>query len=189
MLYNEGWILRLVLDAFDRHRLPRHPLSPLESARWFSEPLLPSAFLPRARRDPLGESWTHADGVVGHFNIGLGGRADLSLAKRATQFIVTEAKMFSRLSSGVSHARYYDQAARNVGCIAEVLARAGRDPADLSGLGFYLIAPQKQFDEGAFHVESGKSGGLARSPKRSPELTTINARSRRGVVRTEGYLL
>ena len=58
--------------------------------------------------------------------------------------------MFSRLSSGVSHASYYDQAARNVGCMAEVLARAGRDPADLSRLGFYLIAPQKQFDEGAF---------------------------------------
>ena len=150
VLYNEGWMLRLVLDAFDRLRPDSHPLSPRESATWFSEGLLPSAFLPRSRRDPLGESWTHADGVVGHVKIGMGGRTDVRLADGATQFVVLEAKMFSKLSSGVTHARYYDQAARSVGCIAEMLARAKRTPADLARLAFHVVAPRSQIDDGTF---------------------------------------
>jgi hypothetical protein len=66
-LYNEGWLLRIFLDWFSTHRVDKHPLSFSEGARWFSEALLLSAFLPRSREDPLGESRTHADGVIGHF--------------------------------------------------------------------------------------------------------------------------
>jgi hypothetical protein len=29
-----------------------------------------SAFLPQSRGDKLGENYTHADGVIGHFSIG-----------------------------------------------------------------------------------------------------------------------
>ena len=123
-LFGEGWLLRLFLDLFSTHRVDNHPLSFSQRARWFSEALLPSAFLPRYRGDPLAESWTHADGVIGHFHIGHVGRADLSLSHDASQFIVLEAKMFSKLSSGVTHARYFDQAARTVACMAEVLRRA-----------------------------------------------------------------
>ena len=59
-LYNEGWLLRIILDWFSIHELEDHPLAFSDSAKWFSEGLLPSAFLPRSRQDPLGESWTHA---------------------------------------------------------------------------------------------------------------------------------
>lgn len=150
VLYNEGWLLRLVLDAFDRYRPFGHPLAPADGAGWFSEALLPSAFLPSSRSDPLGESWTHADGVVGHFDVGRTGRADLELAEGASQFVVIEAKMFSKLSPGISHARYYDQAARNVACMAEVLYRARKDPSELQHLAFFVVAPQSQIDDGAF---------------------------------------
>ncbi len=47
----------------------------------------------------------------------------------ATQFVVAEGKMYSPLSPGVTHARYFDQAARTVACIAEVLRRGKRTPA------------------------------------------------------------
>jgi hypothetical protein len=144
ILYNEGWLLRLILDWFSTHRVQNHPLSFSESARWFSEALLPSAFLPRSRQDPLGEAYTHADGVIGHFEIGSRGRGDLRLLKDANHFVVLEAKMFSRLSPGVSHARYFDQAARNVACMAEVLKAREKPVEGYSRLGFYVLAPSEQ---------------------------------------------
>ena len=73
--------------------------------------------------------------------------ADASLAKDAAQFIVTEAKLFSPLAPGVTHARYFDQAARNVACIAEMLCRAERHPEQLSSLGFFVLAPAEQIGE------------------------------------------
>ena len=123
LLYNEGWLLRLVLDWFSRHSVQDHPLTFAAGSRWFSEALLPSPFPARYRGDKLAENWTHADGVVGHFQIGKKGRTDLKLLPGATQFIVLEAKIFSSLSPGVTHASYYDQAARTVACMAEVLRR------------------------------------------------------------------
>ncbi len=46
VLYNEGWLLRLVLDWFSRESGTAHPLQFVSGARWFSEALLPSQFLP-----------------------------------------------------------------------------------------------------------------------------------------------
>ena len=129
VLFNESWLLRIVIDWFERHGGDRYPLSHLPGSRWFSEAWLPSAFLPRYRGDRLAESRTHADGVIGHFTIGDPGTAGLALAADARQFVVIEGKLFNRLSAGVKNAPYYDQAARSVACIAEALRRAGRDPA------------------------------------------------------------
>ncbi len=63
VLFNEGWLLRIVLDWFERHGGDRYPMSPLPGARWFSEAWLPSAFMARFRGDRLAESRTHADAV------------------------------------------------------------------------------------------------------------------------------
>src|SRR2546425_6409929 len=65
-LYNEGWMLRLVLDWFDQNRGLGHELAFLPGARWYSEALLASRFLPERRGDNRAESFTHADGVIGH---------------------------------------------------------------------------------------------------------------------------
>ena len=150
LLYNEGWLLRLVLDWFSTHPVPDHPLTCSENAQWFSEALLPSPFLSRYKGDHLAETWTHADGVIGHFQIGGKNRTGLSLVRAATQLVVLEAKLFSGLSVSVKNALYYDQAARNVACIAEVLHRAHRRSVDMTQLGFYLLAPQAQIQKGVF---------------------------------------
>jgi hypothetical protein len=153
LLYNEGWLLRLVIDWFSMNDVPNHPLSFPRNARWYSEALLPSAFLARRRADRLAESWTHVDAAIGHFEIGKDAKADLSLLPDAEHFVVLEAKMFSRLSSGVKNAKYFDQAARTVACVAKVLKRADRHPSNLSHLGFYVLAPQSQIDAGRFDRE------------------------------------
>jgi hypothetical protein len=150
MLYNEGWLLRLVLDWLAEHEVQGHPLRFAPGASWYSEALLPSAFIARHQGDRLAEAWTHADGVVGHFEIGSKAKSDLSIRPDATQFLVLEAKMFSGLSRGVTRAPAFDQAARTVACIAQALRRAGRQPAALQRLGFYVLAPQAQIELGLF---------------------------------------
>ena len=150
LLYNEGWLLRLVLDWTARNRTAGSALSPAAGATWFSEALLPSRFLPRDRGDPLAESHTHADGVVGQIAVGQAGLTDLQLAPQATQLVVLEAKLGSKLSAGTKNAPGYDQAARTVACMAEVLRRADRPATEFSALGFYVLAPQAQIAAGVF---------------------------------------
>ena len=58
--------------------------------------------------------------------------------------------MFSRLSSGITHAKDYNQAARTVGCIAEVLRCANRDPKEMESLSFSLFAPAQQIEKNVF---------------------------------------
>lgn len=153
MYFNEGWLLRLVLDWFSHHYSIEHVLSFHSDARWFSEALLPSQFFARKQGDHLAEGWTHADGVIGHVAIGDSALADTKLINRATQLVITEAKLFSTLSSGVKNATYFDQAARNVACIAEVLARARRRPEQLTSLGFFVLAPSEQISLNLFKQE------------------------------------
>ena len=156
-LYNEGWLLRLVLDWFSRQAPFDHELSFSEGCTWFSEALLPSQFLARFRGDPLSESWTRADGVIGHIRIGRDGKTDTSLALDAKHLVVAEAKMFSRLSAGVTHASYFNQAARYAACVAELLCRADRGPADLERLGLYVLAPAETISYGRFQKPLEKS--------------------------------
>jgi len=156
-LYNEGWLLRLILDWFSANKVDNHSLAFTEGVEWFSEALLPTAFPPKRRGHSKGEAWTHADGVIGHFTIGHVGKADLSLSPSGTHFIVLEAKMFSKLSAGVTHAKYFDQAARTVACMAEVLKRASRQPSKLSGFGLYVLAPDEQISRGIFEEEMDKN--------------------------------
>jgi len=149
-LFNESWMLRLVLDWFDRNRGTKHPLSFAPEARWYSGALLPSHFLPKVRGDTKAESYTHADGVIGHFAIASGERGDAKLLPGVKQFVVTEAKLGSSLSAGTKNAPTYDQAARTVACIAQMLAIAKVSPASVDHLAFFVIAPEAQIRSGVF---------------------------------------
>lgn len=149
-LYNEGWMLRLVLDWFDRNRGVTHELAFLPEARWYSEALLAPPFLPEVRGDKRAESFTHADGVVGHFSIRPGERAEATLLPNARQLLVIEAKLGSSLSAGVKNASNYDQAARNVACMANMLVTKQLSPKSLERLAFYVVAPRGQIDAGVF---------------------------------------
>ena len=50
-LYNEGWMLRLVIDWFSRNTQVDCDIRFLKDSRWYSEALLPSQFLARQRGD------------------------------------------------------------------------------------------------------------------------------------------
>jgi len=155
-LYNEGWMLRILLslqsEGIDCFPFAFHP-----GARWFSEALISSPFLPRSHKDPLGEKHTHLDGVIGHFHFLSGTKVGFALTPDATQFVAIEAKMSSSLSEGVTHAKYYDQAARTVACIAWVIGQSNRSVNDLESLGFYVAAPHEQIKQGIFSAQVDKS--------------------------------
>lgn len=174
LLYNEGWLLRLILDWYSRHNLTGHPLLFQDRATWFSEALLPSPFRPRYRGDTRAEARTHADGVVGHFSVGSSGNADARLLDDATQLIVTEAKIYSPLSGGTRNAPTYDQAARSVACIAELLSRAKHTPSEMTSLAFFVLAPDAQIKSGIFDQKLDKAAIKAlvhaRAKAFSPEL-------------------
>lgn len=153
ILYNEGWLLRLVLSAASAG-IPCLPFRFAEGARWFSEALLYSAFLSRHRGDNLAEAWTHADGVVGHFGFLPNRKGGLTLDRSGSQFVVLEAKVFSPLSKGTTRAPEFDQAARNVACMAETLRRCERPMQQWNCLGFYILAPKEQIDAGLFTIEA-----------------------------------
>jgi len=146
LLFSEGWMLRLVLQWFADTRTNGHELTFAPGAKWFSEARLASPFL----RDKPREGYTCADGVIGHFRVSKVGKAKLSLERDAQQFVVIEAKMFSGLSKGTKYAPAYNQAARNVACMAEIVRRTERDPPLIPNLAFLVIAPELQRENGTF---------------------------------------
>ena len=168
-IYNERWLLRLVLDWFSTNPIEGHPLNVTEKGRWFSEVLLPTTFTGSGKAARLAETSTHADAVVGHFDVGNKGKDDLSLRSDAKHLVVLEAKIFSGLSPGVTNAKYFDQAARTVACIAEVLRCANRLPSDLSSLCFYVVAPQVQIARSVFEKAMSRSSINRKVKKRVNE--------------------
>jgi hypothetical protein len=156
-LYNESWLMKLVFHQASTIPDETFPLGSLPGSTWFSEALLPTAFKARYQGDLLSESRTNADGVIGHIRIGAKAKADLELELDAAQFTVVEAKVGSPLSKGTSNAKYFDQAARNVACMAEVIARAGRKPSSFDRLDFVVLAPQYSIEKGTFSDEMKRS--------------------------------
>jgi len=65
VLYNEGWLLRLIIWWFSQNRKRDFPLTFCSGAEWYSERLLTTPFLPVYQGDKLAESYTHADGIIG----------------------------------------------------------------------------------------------------------------------------
>jgi hypothetical protein len=169
ILYNEGWLLRLVLDWFSAHRVLGHALEFEDGSRWYSEALLPSAFAAAYGGDPLAEGRTHADGVIGHFDIGVVGKGDLELRRGAQQLVIVEGKMFAALSAGITNASYFDQAARTVACMAEVLSGAERPAWKMSCLGFCVLAPREQIERGFFEEQVNKDSIGAKVKQRVDE--------------------
>lgn len=153
LIHNEGWMLRLVLNALETHRDIDLPFKFLDGARWYSEARLASPFAPRVRQDKQGEGFTNADAVVGHFSMRSATKAGLELRDDAKQFVVLEAKMYSNLSAGTKNAATYNQAARNVACMANALRQKRIAINDLASVGFYVLAPEKSLRHETTNLE------------------------------------
>ena len=145
LLYNEGWMLRTVLQQIKEKRINHPDLTFTDDGiNWYSEALLPTPFSARMKGDKLCETRTHADGVVGKFNIEKKG--DLILNDLCNFFYVIEAKMYSKLSTGTKNAKNFNQAARTVACIAQLIYNKQK-PVQIyyfKKLAFYVLLPEEQ---------------------------------------------
>ena len=166
-IYNESWLIKLVLHHASTIRDADHFLGFLPGSTWYSEGILPTAFKARFQGDPLSEARTNADGIIGHFRIGNKAKADLELIEDAKQFTVLEAKIDSPLAAGVTHANYFDQAARTVACMAEAIKSAGREPSKLDCLDFIVLAPQASIEKGIFSEEMDPNSIRSKVQKRT----------------------
>ena len=142
-IYSEGWMLRLVLNWFYNNEIKDHPLAFNQNSRWYSEALLSSKFHPLWRGDNLSESWTHADGVIGQFEIGDNGYGDLKVTEDTTQLIICEAKMLSKYSSGIKNATQFNQVARSIACMSNIFSKNNVEIKKCS-IAFYALVPENR---------------------------------------------
>jgi hypothetical protein len=164
-LYNERWLLRLLLNWFSAFDLPDHPLHFPAGARWYAQGMLPTPFSKRYADDRLAEDGSEADGALGHFELADDpGQPQIVLKRDAGHLVILAARMFDPLKPGIKRAAYFNQAARTVTCIAEALRRADRFPLDMDRVGFYVVAPRTQIEQGIF-VEDLNRDELQRTVK------------------------
>jgi hypothetical protein len=145
LLYNEGWMLRVILKWFNKNVEICHDISMKNGSKWYSEALLSSKFLPKFRGDTLAESYTHADGVYGDFIIGNNGFGDLKLKNDCRQFVIVEAKIFSKYSKGTKNAPSFNQAARNVACMCDIVENSQQ--LNIDDISFFTIIPETQIEK------------------------------------------
>ena len=164
-IFNEQWLLRLIIDWYATHAVGEHAFTVPAKGRWLSQALLPTAFGRGGRAAKLAEAPSEVGGIVGHVAVAEGGKGEISLADDAKHLVVVNAKLFAGLSAGPTNVRYFDEASRVSACIAEMLSSADRQPADIARLAFYVVAPQVQIARGVF-AKSVSRSAIGRKVKR-----------------------
>jgi hypothetical protein len=151
-LYNEGWMLRLVLYWFNgTHKYSHEKITMKEGIHWFSEGRLESPFKKNEELTIPKEGYTRADGAYGNIELGNRGDSDIKLKEDCRQFVVTEAKMFSKYSEGIKRKKNYNQAARNIACMYQVVENYkenyGKSYHDIEEIAFYTLLPESQIEK------------------------------------------
>jgi len=141
ILYNEGWMTRLLVEVSKDARIRLGNIDFAVIEHWYSEGLMSSPFLARSRKDDLAEGYTHADMALGDFRVDFANRGDITVEGAAGVFGVLEAKMGSPLSTGTKNAPDYNQASRNLACIAFNTLSTRHN------IFFAVVAPQTKIDD------------------------------------------
>jgi hypothetical protein len=139
-LYNEKWMLRLVLHWFSKDENKGKSFGDKQifmkaNSSWLSEGSLAPKF--------KGETHTKADGVYGNIKVGVNGYSNVTIAPGCKQFVVTESKMFSKFSSDTKNYSGYNQAARNIVCMCNI---AAHEMHNIDDIAFYTLLPNDQIN-------------------------------------------
>ncbi len=134
IIYNEGWMTRLLVHQSIVEGLILEAIDFSKVANWSSEALISSPFI-TARNHR--EGYTHADIAIGDFSVDFTTRGEIKIDANANFFGVIEAKMGSDLSKGTTHVPSYNQASRNLVCIAKNTLNQAKCKTF-----FYVVAPE-----------------------------------------------
>ena len=147
-LFNETWMLRLILDWFKQNNdktTDEHFLHFSETAKWYSEPLLPTPFI----RINKPEHRTSADAILGEWESD-GTKEGVKIPVKAKQFFVLEAKMNSGLSKSTKNTQEegYLQSSRTIACMIQMLydrnGGSEKNTEDNIKVAYYVIAPEEK---------------------------------------------
>jgi len=118
LIFNEGWLLRLVLKEWlARSESSGFSFLPFpEGVTAYSEGQLYTPFRARFRGDKLAEAHTHVDGIVGDFTV-IDTKSGIVLKSDFRYIAAFEAKLYAPIDRGVTNAPWYDQVSRAAACL------------------------------------------------------------------------
>jgi hypothetical protein len=116
VIYNEGWMTRLLVCQSVQEGLTLEKIDFATVSNWTSEVLISSPFVDTEK---YREGYTHADIALGDIDVDYTKRGEIEIRSDAKLFGIIEAKMGSNLSQGTTHVPGYNQASRNLACIAK----------------------------------------------------------------------
>ena len=137
-IYNEGWMTRLLVYESIIEKIKLRDIDFKSISYWTSEALISSPFV---KTKKYKEGYTHADMALGDFSVDFTERGEIKISKSAKVFGIIEAKMGSNLSPGTTHFKDYNQASRNLACIAYNTRNIKCE------IFFYVVAPEKKLIE------------------------------------------
>lgn len=133
LIYNEGWLLRAVLQLWASSRENKGlPFSCPKEASLFSEAQLRTPFY----KAPLNETHTHVDGLVGDFTIRNGTKSGIDIKQDFKLLAVFEAKMYSGFAQGTTKIKNYSQVSRTIACMINELLTL-KKPCSIYYVGLY----------------------------------------------------
>ncbi len=146
-IYNEGWLLRIILYLFKNNDILRNKTASFlpfpKNAIIYSEGQLFTPFKMRKHKDKVSEKNTHVDGIVGYFNINSTTKSGIELNKNFSHLTVLEAKMFSGISKGTKNVNNWNQISRTVSCMIYSSIVSKTDINNLPQLNFMLLFPEE----------------------------------------------
>lgn len=138
VIYNEGWMTRILVNQSIKEKTILKGLDFGRIANWTSEALISSPFI---SADKSREGYTHADIALGDFKVNYESRGEILILDNAKIFGIIEAKMSSSLSRGTKNAVNYNQASRNLVCMASLTYNKDCD------IFFSVVAPETKLKE------------------------------------------
>jgi hypothetical protein len=172
LIFNEGWLLRLVLDWICKNEKRLSEIEFSDNSSWFSEGLLSSPFHHRTRSDKLAEGKTHADGILGHFIINNGSKADINLIENGKLFSVLEAKLFSSFSPGTKYFPEFNQVSRYISCLAYLNSQFPQEKNNYQHFFFSAVFPSERSNDHEFLINLEKKKIFNDVSKRIEEYNT-----------------
>jgi len=152
IIYNEGWIVRLLVieSMLEKISIKNIEFGKLANKKWSSEALIASPFVATKKNR---EGYTHADIILGDFDVNYNERGEVVLTDMPEILGIIEAKMGSNLSKGTTNATDYNQASRNVCCLAHTTQNSDCHTF------FIIAAPQSTIDNYNFEEQIKQISG------------------------------
>lgn len=139
VIYNEGWMIRLLVLSSIQEKVKFDSIDFSSIFNWTSESLISSPFI-NAKK--YREGYTHADIAIGDFKVDYSNRGEIEILTDAKHLGIIEAKMGSNLSQGTTHVLDYNQASRNLVCIASNTINK-----PVCKTFFYVVAPASKIKD------------------------------------------